>query len=84
MPYETGADANTPLPYNMSVALPFKLTVAMLPIPDTFATATLLAVVANDTAPDTLAPATLFAVVANHTAPDTFAPGIEVNPVAAP
>ena len=36
----------------------------MLPIPDTFATATLLAVVANETAPETLAPATELAVLA--------------------
>ena len=53
-----------PLPVNKLLTLPSKLTVAMLPIPDTFATATLLAVVANETAPETLAPATELAVLA--------------------
>jgi hypothetical protein len=35
--------ANTPLPYNMLLALPSLLIVAILPIPLTFATATLFA-----------------------------------------
>ena len=63
--------------YNILLVLPSKLIDAILPAPDTFASATLFAVVANDTAPDTFAPATAFAVVAdvaNATAPDTLAP----------
>ena len=39
--------------------LPSKLTVAILPAPDTFAIATLLATAANPTSPVTLAPTTL-------------------------
>ena len=38
---------NTPLPYSTVVSNPSKLIVAMLPIPDTLATATLLAVFAK-------------------------------------
>jgi hypothetical protein len=53
------------LPYNICDVFPFKFIDAILPAPDTLASATLLAVVANDTAPDTFAPATAFAVVAN-------------------
>ena len=41
-----GVAPNTPLPYNTVEAFPFKLTVAILPIPDTLATATAFAVVA--------------------------------------
>jgi hypothetical protein len=40
------AGANTPLPYNTLDVDPSKFTVAMLPIPTTFATATLFATVA--------------------------------------
>ena len=39
----SGAAANIPLPYKMLPALPSKLIVAMLPIPDTLDTATLFA-----------------------------------------
>ena len=59
-----------PLPYRTSVELPVRLSVAMLPIPTTFAIFTEYAVsafvayVAFATVPVTLAPATEFAVVA--------------------
>ena len=45
-PYVTGADANVPLPYKMLLALPSLFSRATLPIPLTFATATLLATAA--------------------------------------
>ena len=45
-PPPPAAGANTPLPYNTLLVLPVKLTVAILPIPTTLATATLFAVAA--------------------------------------
>ena len=61
MPLPPADAANIPLPYNIVDAFPSKLIVAILPIPDTLATATAFAVAAKATSPDTLAPATAFA-----------------------
>ena len=66
-----GTAANIPLPYKMLLKLPSKFTVAMFPIPDTLATATLFALAATVAL---LAVLELTANVAFATAPDTFAP----------
>ena len=62
MPELAATAANTPLPYNTLLVLPVKLIEAMLPAPDTFASATanaVLATLALATNPDTLEPVML-------------------------